>query len=807
MNILQDVKYGVRMLAREPGVTAVMVTALALGIGVNTTVFTLVNAVLFRGLPFEKAEQIMYLSANNHPKNRRDIWLSYPELRDMRAQSKTFQAIGGYSPRGFTIGDNAGPPERYQGALLTVNTYALLGQKPLLGRDFLAEEERPGATPVCLIGYSIWENRYARREDILGKTIRVNEVATTIVGVMPKGMKFPMNADMWLPLVPTAEFEKRDSRNVAGFGRLADGATLTQARAEMEGIARRQEEAHPATNKGITAMVIPYNDEFNGGQIRTVFFALLGAVGFVLLIACANVANLLLARSLARAREMSIRAALGASRWRVMRQLLLESVMVGILGGICGLAIARWGVGLFDAAVANTGKPFWIVFDMDFQVFGYLAALCVGSGLVFGLAPAIQLSRADLITTLKEGGRGSSGGGGSRRLSGFLVVSEVALSVVLLAGAGLMIRSFLNTYGITNALDGERYVVMRMNLAESKHKSPASRLALYERLEPLIEATPGVESGAIVSNARLSGYLSWPVEFEGSGPMEDEKRPTTLAVVASPSYFKTARIAVARGRGFNEIDGLKGKESVVVSKRFAAKYWPGEEPIGKRVRLLWDEDRRWHTVVGVSEDVMQAPMPRDAGADVDPLVFVPYRAYPTAQVTVIARAQAPLSLVSALRKQIQSVDPDLAVFGAMTLEENFSQRRWPFRVFGSLFAAFAAIALLLSSVGLYATMAYSVKRRTQEIGVRVAMGASNGSVLRLVLKQGLWRLGLGVAIGLGGAFGLARVLKSLLFRVSPTDLATFATVAGVLLAVGLAACWWPARAAMKVDPTVALRYE
>src|ERR1017187_1869668 len=803
MSFFQDIKFGVRRLVREPGFTAVVVVALALGIGVNTTVFTLVNAVLFRGLPFEQADRVMFLSSNDHAKNRNDMGVSYPDFRDWRAQSKTFKGLAAFSQTGFVISDS-NAPERYDGPRLTANTFSLIGQKPMLGRDFLPEEDRVGGAPVCILGYSIWENRYGRDPNILGRNIRVNDVATTIVGVMPKGMKFPLNADLWVPLVPTAEFEKRESRNVQVFGRLADGVPLSQARNEMELIGRRLEKDYPKSNQGITTSVIPYNDEFNGGQIRIVFMVLLGAVGFVLLIACANVANLLLARSLARNREISIRTALGAGRWRIIRQLLVESVLLGLLGGAVGLLIAKWGVRMFDLAVANVGKPYWIVFRMDFTVFAYLGAICVVTGILFGLAPAIQLSKVDLNSTLKEGGRGSSGGARARYLSAVLVVSEVALSLVLLVGAGLMIRSFLNAYNRTSGLHAEQYLTMRLALPDKKYPDAGARARFYEQLEARLGTVPGGESAAIVTPLPMQGGFDWKFEIEGKPPVEDDKKSSVSSVVVSPAYFTTMGVALLHGRAFTNTDGLPDKGAVIVNQRFAAKYWPGEDPVGKKLRVLWDGDRPWHTVVGVSQD-FRLRLDHD---EFEPVIYVPYRAKPMGGYAILARAGvSPTSLTSAVRKEIQAIDGQLPVFGVATLQENFMQQQWPFRVFGTLFAIFALIALLLSSMGLYAVMSYSVTRRTQEIGVRLAMGASSGNILLLVLSHGLRQLGIGLAIGLAGAFGLARVMKSLLVGVTPTDPATFAAISAVLIVVGVLACWMAARWAMKMGPTMALRYE
>ena len=801
----QDVKYGVRMLARNPAFTLVMVTALALGIGVNTTVFTLVNAVLFRGLPFERADRVMYLTSNDPAKNRTDLTVSYPDLRDWRAQTKSFQGLGGFSDTPMVITDGTAAAERYDGYRMTANMFSLMGQKPMLGRDFLPEEDHPEAAPVCIIGYSLWESRYGRDPNILGRTIRINEAPATIVGVMPAGMKFPRNGELWTPLVPTSEFAKRDARYVQVAGRLADGVSLERARKEFAVIAQRLEKEYPKSNQGIQARIIPYNDEFNGGQIRIVFLALLGAVGFVLLIACANVANLLLARSLGRFREVSIRTALGAARWRVIRQLLVESVLVGVLGGAVGLLIAMWGVHMFDLAVADVGKPYWIIFRMDFTVFAYLAAICLATGVLFGLAPALQLSKVDLSSTLKEGGRGASGGAQARYLSGALVVTEVALSIVLLVGAGLMIRSFLNTYGMTRELPADRFLVMRLSLPRAKYPNDAARVRFYDSLEERLGAVPGVQAAVVTTSLPVTGSGSWKVELEGKPAVEEEKLPEVAGVLASPGYLDAIGIAVVRGRGFTRSDGLPGMQTAIVNQRFAAKYWPGEDPLGKRLRMHWDGDRPWVTVVGVNRDFRQAL--RESG-EIEPVICLPYRTRPVSDYTIMARAgAAPKALTSGIRKAIQEIDGDLPVFGVRTLDEQFERQRWPFRVFGSLFTIFALIALLLSSVGLYATMAYSVTRRTREIGVRMAMGASAGNVLRMVLSQGLRQLAVGLALGLAAAFGLARVLKTLLVGVTPTDPATFVTISAVLIAVGIFACWLPARAAMNVDPMLALRYE
>lgn len=564
MNLLQDVRFGFRMLAKDPGFTAIVLITLALGIGANTTIFTLVNAVLFRGLPFERADRVVSISSTNLGKGRNRMPASYPDFADWRAHSKKLQALAAYGTFSATLNDAGGVPESYDGARMTANSFSLIGQKPLLGRDFAPDEDSHQAAPVAILGYTIWKNRYGSDPNILGKTVRINEVATTIIGVMPNGMQFPRNNDLWLPLVPTANSEKRESRGLGVFGRLADSATLPEAQTEMGQIAKSLEKEYPKSNGGIGAFVQSYNDSENGGPIRTVFLALLGAVVFVLLIACANVANLLLARSASRAKEVSIRTALGASRWRVVRQLLIESVLLGVIGGAIGLLIAVWGVRTFDLAVANAGKPYWIIFKFDYTVFAYFAGLCVGAGVLFGLAPALHVSRLDVNETLKEGGRGSSSGSAVKLLSGCMVVGELALALVLLIGAGLMIRSFLTLYGLDPGVNTNNLLTMRFNLPELKYPTRESRAAFEERLLPRLASIPGVESVALTTNLPLGGSGSYPFELEGQPPVEKDKRPTVSALTITPDYFQAVGAPVLRGRPFDAADGAPGKPSVIV---------------------------------------------------------------------------------------------------------------------------------------------------------------------------------------------------------------------------------------------------
>jgi predicted permease len=805
MTFTQDVRFALRMLSKNPGLSALIVITMAFGIGANTTVFTLVNAVLFRGLPFDKAEQIMHVAAQNRERGDRRSGVSYPDFIDFKARSKSFQDLAAFQYATFNVSDAAGVPERYAGNRVTVNTFGLIGQKMSAGRDFLPEDGKHNAPPVAIIGYGAWKNRYGARPDVIGRVIRVNEIATTIVGVMAEGVKFPSNSDMWTPLIPDTGLERRDNRGLGVFGRLIDGATRESAQAELDTIADGLAKSYAKTNKGFATRVQPYNDVFNGGEIRILFLALLGAVGFVLLISCANVANLLLSRSIARSREMSIRTALGASRWRIVRQLLTESVLLCTAGGLLGLLIATQGVHAFDLAVADVGKPYWIVFQFDWIVFLYLAAICLATAVLSGLFPALQSARADVNTTLKEGGRGTAGQ--SRGwLSGGLVVIELALSVVLLAGAGLMIRSFFAFYNVHSGLDAEKLLTMRLNLPEAKYPRPETRVRFIESLSDRLKAVPGVAGAALASHAPNNGSFSWQFQIEGQAPVEREKRPGIAGLTITPEYFNAIGSPLVTGRGFSDTDGLPGKESVIVNQRFAARHWPNQDPAGKRIRLFQeDREQPWMTVVGVSRSIRQNNADE---VEVDPVIYVPHRQDPASSMVILARGNvAAAALTSALRQQVQAIDADLPVFDVRTLQEAIQRQRWPYSVFGTVFAIFALMALVLSAVGIFGVISYSVGQRTQEIGVRVALGAGTKDIVGLVMTRGIIQLAIGVTIGLAGAFGLTRVISSLLVQVSPTDPLTFTAVTGLLVFVGLVACLLPARRALRVPPTTALRYE
>ena len=807
--MMQDVTFAFRMLVKDRWFTLVAVLALGLGIGLNATVFTFVNAVLIRGLPFHHPEQILHINGRNTATSNQS-GISWLDFQDLRAQTKTFSGLSAYRGGNFTVTEQGRPPERIQGVHVTANTFTLLGQQPLLGRAFLPQDDKNDAPPVVLLGFGVWKSRYAGDPALVGRTIKVNGVAATVVGIMPEGMKFPNNADLWRPLVGEGDdLKRRDARSMNLFGRLAPGVSRREAETELAGISRQLEQQYPDTNKNMGVVVMTFNERFNGGPIRAVFLALLGAVGFVLLIACANVANLLLARSATRTREVAVRFAMGASRARVIRQLLVESVLLAFLGGVLGLGLAHVSVGLFDAAVANVGKPYWIVFKFDPLVFGYFAAICLTTGIIFGLAPALQVSRTNVNEVLKEGGRGTAGAVRARRLVSTMVVAELTLTLVLLVGAGLMIRSFLKLYSFDLGVDTTHMLTMRMQLPGQKYAKPEERRIFYDELMTRLRAIPGMQSATIASAIPFGGSEGRGLEIEGRPVAKPEDAPRTTFVIISPSYFDVMGVAMRQGRTFTDADGAAGSETAIVNERFATRFFPGENPIGRRIRLVAGgvkpQPGPWLTIVGISPSIRQGN-PQDS--EPDAVAYQPYRLQAPGFMNIITRSQVPAATLTPLvRDAVQAVDPDQPIFQVQTMDEFLAQGRWPYRVFGSMFTIFAFIALVLSSVGIYAVTAYSVTQRTAEIGVRMALGAQASQVSWLILRRGLMQLVIGLTLGVILAWFASAALQSLVVQIPTRDPVTFATIIAVLVVVTVAACVIPARRATRLDPLRALRAE
>jgi predicted permease len=807
--VLQDLRFTFRLMAKDRWYTAVAVLALALGIGVNATVFTIINAAFLRGLPVQDSSRIYALSWQARRGGRVDV--SSPEFHDWRAASRTLE-LAAFTEGTMNIADDRTWPEQARGAWLSADAFRVLRQPPLLGRDFAPTDDHKGAEPVVMLGHRLWMKRYGGDPNVLGAPVRVNGQPATIVGVMPAGMEFPISAELWMPFVPSAADEDRSTRSLSPFGRLRDGVSLKQAQAEMSAIAQQLAAAYPDASKEFAGIRIEtFTQRFVGGAARPVFLSMMGAVVFVLLIACANVANLLLSRSAHRAREIAVRMALGATRGRVLRQLLLESVVLGVLGGGAGLLIAMNAISIFDAAVQDPEKPYWMVFAMDYTVFAYVAGICLATGILVGIAPALHVSKNSPGDVMKEGGRGVTRGHRARWFSGTMVVVELALTMVLLVGAGLMIRNFLKLYSLDIGIQTDRLMTMRLQLPAAKYAAADTRRAFFDQLEPRLMAIPGIDAVALATVVPpfASGQRSF--EIEGQPQSNPDTAPRVSTVTISPGFFGTVGVPLVRGRLFTERDGAAGSEAAIINERMASQFFPGEDPLGKRVRFVGRDPQpqqsavTWHTIVGVSPSIRHGSF-EDASSN--PVLYLPFRQNPASSVSVIVRSQLPVASVSdAVRRAVTGLDQDQPVFTVQTLDQMVAASRWPFRVFGNMFVVFGFVALVLATVGLYAVMAYSVTQRTQEIAVRMALGAAARQVSWLILKRGLVQLAIGLVLGVTGAFALSGALRRILVQVSSTDPVTFVGITVLMIVVSVAACLLPAYRATRLDPLVALRAE
>jgi len=810
MSLLHDVRFAGRLLLKERWFTAAATIAIAFGIGMNATVFTLVNSFLFRSLPFQDADRVMYLGERDTVTGRA-FMVSWPDFADWRDAQKSFVGLGAWSASTMIVNDAARAPERYNGAYFSTNAFRLFGEQPMLGRDFLPEDDAAGAGAVVMLGERIWKTRYGGDRSIVGRVIRVDDVPATVVGVMPETMQFP-DADLWMPLshAPGITARKRDERfGLQVFGRLAPGVSQRQAQGELTTIAGRLEHEFPATNTNIGARVMTFNERLYAGPIRLAVLASMGAVGFVLLIACLNIANLLLVRSTQRSREIAIRLSMGATRWRIVRQLLVESVLLAGAGGVLGLLLAIAGTRWFDVATQGLGRPYYLQFTMDARVLAFFAAVCLATGIMFGLAPALHGSKIDINDVIKDGGRGAVGGRRAARWTGSLIVSELALTLVLLAGAGLMIRSFLALYRLDLGIDAAHLLTMNISLPDGKYPTAERRSAFYDRLEQRLTAVGAVRAGTVASHIPLGGGSALSLTIEGR-PAPAGQQPTQVTQVAVASgYFEALGLTLRRGRAFVETDGTAGHEVAIINRRFESMYFAGDDPVGRRIKLAPDTggggDTPWITIVGVSPTVRQRNLREP---DPDPVVYVPYRFAPAPSMMLMVRtAGEPSALAGTLREEVRILDPDLPVFAMATMDEILVRTRWFYRVFGTMLGAFAVVALTLSAVGLYAMTAYSVTRRTQEIGIRMALGARPRQVWWMFVRRSLVHLAIGLTLGMAGAFAVGRLLRSVLAQTSGNDALTLLVIAALFVVVSAAACYWPARGATAVDPMRALHYE
>jgi putative ABC transport system permease protein len=797
-----DLRFALRMILSHRWFSAAVVATLAMGIGLNTMVFTLVDAVLFKPVAVPGGARLVAISQRNLTHGERTMRLSLPDLRDYRAQTSSLEWLEGATDEEGVLSERGDPPQAYQMERASSGIFEMLHTRPVLGRGFLPGDDKPGAAPVVLLGYGVWKERYASSLAVIGRAVRVNEKPATIIGVMPDGFKFPSNTDIWVPLMSTPELEKRDNRPIQVFAMLKPGVGITQASADLNAIANRLAAQYPTTDKDLGVRIETFHQRYNGGTVRMIFLLMLAAVGFVLLIACANVANMMLSRALSRQREMSIRTALGASRWRVVRQLLIESVLLSTLGGVLGLGLAVLGVHWFDLSTHNVGKPYWIQFSMDYSAFGYFAALCIVSGLLFGIAPALHSSRVELNEVMKEGAR-SVGNHRGGRFSAALVVFQFALTFVLLTGAGVFVHSLILNLAANRSVPADQLMTARIDFPEARYKDTDSRQRFYDQLLPRLRAFPGVTHVAIASSLPGLGAGQREVEIEHSTIDVKANRPQVAFVVQSPGYFDAIRLPLLVGRDFNDTDGTPSHKSAILTRECAERFWPNQTVIGKRFRFYDDNNKAgdWITVVGVSANLVQDLNEKDP----KPLLFVPFRQEGWNGMALLVGST--IDPTAAVRAAVQNLDQDLPLRDVSNLTAAVEHQEWFLSLFTKLFLGFALIALLMASVGLYAVIAHATGSRTQEIGVRMALGANAGNIILLVMKRGLWQIVAGLALGLGAAFPVTKLMASLPVGVSPSDPAVFLVVALVLAAVGLVACWLPARRAAALDPVKAIRYE
>jgi putative ABC transport system permease protein len=797
-----DLRFALRMILAHRWFSAAVVMTLALGIGLNTMVFTLVNAVLFKPVGVAGGARLVTVNDCDLAHARNSMRISLPDLRDYQAQTTGLERLEAVTDEPGVLSERGNPPQAFHMEQATAGVFDMLQVRPVLGRGFLPGDDQPGAAPVLLLGYGVWKDRYGSSPDVIGRAVHVNEKPATIIGVMPKDFKFPNNTDLWMPLLPTADLEKRDNRLLQAFGMLKPGVKRSLAQEEMNAIAKRLAAKYPTTDKDLSTLVETFNQHYNGGNIRMVFLLMLAAVGFVLLIACANVANMMLSRAVGRQREMSIRSALGASRWRVMRQLLIESLLLSLLGGLLGLGLALGGAHWFDLQTGSV-RPYWILFKMDYEVFGYFAGLCIVSGLIFGIVPALRSSsRANLNEVLKDGARsvGKRGGG---KFSGALVVLQFALTLVLLTGAGIFVHSLLLHLDANRFVPADRLMTGYIDFPADRYKDTDARQRFFDQLLPRVAALPGVEHVALTSNLPGTGSADREIELEGEKKAVKANRPQVSMVVQSPGAFAALNLPLLLGRDFGEVDGTPNHRAAIVTRGCAGHFWPNQNAVGKRFRLYDENDKPgdWMTVVGVSADLEQDL----SNSNPNPLLFVPYRQEGWNSMALLVQANTDPS--STVRRVVQGLDADLPLRQVAMLNAELARSQWFLHVFTTLFLVFAGIGMLMASVGLYAIIANATGSRTQEIGVRIALGANTRDILLLVMRSGLWQIGIGLVLGLGAAIPVVRIVGGIPIGVSGMDPAVMASVSLVLTSVGVFACWLPARKAASLDPVKAIRYE
>ena len=802
----QDLRYGFRALLRNPGFCAVAILALALGIGPNTAIFTMVNAVLLKPLPVPEPQRVVMIWGTMLKSGFDQLPVSGADYLDWKKQSTSFEEMAAafaIPEYGLNV-SGAGEPERVPAATASKEFLPALGIRPIAGRNFRPEEDRPGGAPAVLISNVFWQRRFHADPSAIGRTLTVDGVPRTIVGVVPHELGEMVAADLWLPTAIDPNNPERRNHNYGVVALLRPGVTVAQARAEMTVIAQRLERAYPASNTGYGITVFPMAEMFTG-RIRPVLVILLGAVGLLLLIACSNLANLLLARSATREKEIAVRAALGAGRSRIVRQLLTESLVLAIAGGSLGLLLAIWTVHVLRGVVPDM-FPMLQHMRVDLSVLSFTLGLSILTGLLFGMVPAWKSSYADLNTTLKEAGGRSESAGGSHRVRSFLLASQVALAVLLSVSAGLLLRSFVRVAAVNPGVRVAHILTMNLSLPTVKYDTPAKRASFYRDLTERLESLPGVRSaGAVMFLPLRVSLLSFRIgvsgfQIQGRPPVSPGQDPMADYRIATPGYFNTIGIGLRQGRLFDQHDDLDAKRVALINQAMASRYFPGENPLGQHLATGGASME----IVGVVADAKLYGL----DAPIEPAIYVPHRQHPGESMGLAVHTRGdPAAIASAVRTEILKLDPEQPISSVRTMETVLSDSLMLRRVSMLMLAVFAALALTLAAVGIYGLTAYSVSRRTHEIGLRVALGASQAQILRLVVVRGLVLATIGAAIGLAAALQLTRALSGMLYGVTATDPLVFAGVPLLLVAVSAIASYVPARKAMRIDPLMALRYE
>jgi putative ABC transport system permease protein len=799
-DLFQDLRFGVRMLLKNSGFTLACVLVLALGISLTTTIFTIVNGVVFSKLPFTGADRLMSVDTNLPAQGIDSLGVKIDEYRTWRSHQKSFDSLAAFLTTTLNLSGTA-TPERFRAAYITANAFPLTGVQPVLGRVFAAEDEAPVAPRVVLIGYRAWKSRFGGNAGIVGQTIKTEGEPATVIGVMPQGFQFPIHEDLWVPLrLNPAELPWADATRLNVVGRLRDGVSREQAQAEMASLLAATQ-ADVKAGQRTSAVVRPYTRQFVGEGDRTLQFTMLGLVFFVLLVACSNVANLMLARTVNRTRELAVRTALGAHRSRVVRQLMTESFLLSLGGAVLGLLLTIWSVRLFNSLVVDPDRPFWIDIRVDSTVLLFAMGTALLAALLSGSIPALQAAKADIRGVLSDESRSSSSFR-LTRLSRGIVIVEIALSYGLLIGAGLIVKTVGDLSTKPFNFQTRNILTTRMELFRSAYPDDAAREAFFRQLLDSLRGLPGVTSAAATSDVPTMETGTDNYTIEGHTYPSEAFRPSVRAVVVTSGFFDTFGVKPLEGREFVALDAPEKPPVVIVNQSFVRREWPRQSALGKRIRL-GRKDPSWRTVVGVVPDIQFSEFYNEEPAG----LYLPLAQNPRRTMNLILRtASAPLALVPAVRKQVAALNTDLSLDQIRTMEDIIAGNLKLPRTLSMLFGIFGLVALLLAVIGLYGLMSFSVGRRTAELGVRMALGSQREQVLSLVVKQAMRQLGLGLAVGLLLAFAVAKVVSSV-FGVAGSDPVIFVTISLILVGVGLLASLLPARRATQVDPLVALRHE